>query len=189
MKNIAIFASGTGTNFDKIYENIKFGFLKANISLFVTDKPNAKSLKKALDRNIPTFKFNASDYSSKLAYEQEIINQITNHDIDYIVLAGYMRILSENFVKTYKNKIINIHPSLLPSFKGKDAIKRTFESGVKYGGITIHYVDEGVDTGKIIEQGIIKIEQSDTLETYEQKVHELEYELYSKTLKNILEDN
>jgi len=189
MKNIAIFASGTGTNFDKIYENIKFGFLNVNISLFVTDNPKAKSLTKAIDRNIPIFNFKASNYSSKSAYEAEIIKQLKARDIDYIVLAGYMRILSENFVKTFKNKIINIHPSLLPSFKGKDAIKRTYESGVKYGGITIHYVDEGVDTGKIIEQGIIKIELEDTLETYEQKVHALEYELYSKTLKNILEDN
>lgn len=188
MKKIAIFASGSGTNFQAIVNSIKNKEIKAEIALLVCDNPNAFVIIRAKKENINTFVFNPKNYINKENYEKDIIKELKKHKIEFIALAGYMRIIGKNLLKEYNNKIINIHPSLLPAFKGKDAIKKAYEYGVKVTGVTIHYIDEGIDTGKIIAQEVIKISENETLDEVEKRIHEIEHLLYPSVLKNILEN-
>jgi phosphoribosylglycinamide formyltransferase-1 len=116
-------------------------------------------------------------------YTTEIFEE---RKIELIVLAGFMKLLSPAYVKRWKGKIINIHPSLLPAFKGAHAIKQAFEYGVKYTGVTVHYVDEGMDTGSIIAQQTVKVAKRDTIETLEKKIHKVEHKLYPKVIKELL---
>lgn len=188
MKKIAIFASGSGTNFQELVNAVKNKELDAEITLLVCDKKDAFVIERAKKENINTFLFNPKDYPNKESYESDIIKELKKSNIDFIALAGYMRIVGKALLSEYKGKIINIHPSLLPSFKGKDAIEKAFEFGVKVTGVTIHWVDEGIDTGKIIEQEAVYIE-NDTLEEVEEKIHKVEHVLYPKTLQEILKEN
>lgn len=184
MKKIAIFASGNGTNFkaladSKIIKNL------AKISLLVCDKPGAKVVERAKDRDIDVFAFSPKDYGSKKAYEREILQRVK--DTDFIFLAGYMRILSKDFLEAYKGEVINIHPSLLPKHKGVEAIKRAYEARDPYIGVSIHYVNEEVDGGQIIAQDKFKVDYGKSLDEIEEIVHEIEHELYEKTAAKILE--
>lgn len=115
------------------------------------------------------------------------MSALADFEIDYIVLAGFMRILSADFINRYENKIINLHPSLLPAFKGKNGIEDAFNYGVKVTGVTVHFVDAGIDTGKIIDQTAVIIEDGDTLATLEEKIHQTEYELYPAALKKVFD--
>lgn len=187
MKNIAIFASGTGTNFTKIYEAIKNKELNANIKLFVSDKENSQSAQNALNYNIQTFLFNPKNYQNKTDYEKLILEKLQTNNIDLIILAGYMRLIGKTLLDAYPNKIINIHPSLLPNYPGLHAIERAYNDKVSYSGITIHYVDSGMDTGSIIKQVKVKLEANDTLESFENKIHKVEHNTYKLVIKNILE--
>lgn len=186
MKKIAIFASGSGTNFQELVNAVKSKELDAEITLLVCDKKDAFVIERAEKEDINTFLFNPKDYPNKESYESDIIKELKKSNIDFIALAGYMRILGKELLSEYKGKIINIHPSLLPSFKGKDAIKKAFDFGVKVTGVTIHWVDEGIDTGKIIEQEVVYI-GNDTLEEVEEKIHKVEHKLYPKAIQKILE--
>lgn len=183
MKKIGIFASGTGTNFDALASSEEIKNL-ADIEIMVCDKPGAKVIKKAEDKNIKTFVFNPKDYENKAAYEKEILEKVK--DLDYIFLAGYMRILSKDFLENFKGRVVNIHPSILPKYKGRESIKRAYEARDSYIGVTIHYVNEEIDGGKILAQDKFKVDYSNTLDEVESKVHELEHRLYIKTAVEIL---
>lgn len=187
MNNIAIFASGTGTNFDVIIQNIENGYLDANVSLVVCDKLGAKVIEKAVSKNIETLVFNPKDYESKADYEKIILEKCLSNKCSYIILAGYMRLLSDVLLDGYKDKIINIHPSLLPAFKGKDAIGQAINYGVKVMGVTIHFVNKEMDGGKIIAQESFNVDPSWSHDEIEAKVHSIEHILYSKTIKELLE--
>lgn len=186
MKKIALFASGNGTNFQAIVDAVKEGTLKAHISLLVCDRPDAYVIERAKKANIPYFAFRAKDYSGKEEYESIILEKLKEKNIEFIVLAGYMRLIGPTLLKEYEGKIVNIHPSLLPAFPGKDAIGQAFEAGVKVSGVTIHYVDEGMDTGPIIAQKAIEIDENDTRESFEEKIHAIEHELYPKVIQKLL---
>ncbi|WP_296111834.1 phosphoribosylglycinamide formyltransferase [uncultured Anaerococcus sp.] len=183
MKKIGIFASGTGTNFEALADSREIKKL-AHIEIMVCDKPGAKVIEKAEMRNIKTFVFSPKDYENKAAYEKEILEKIK--DLDYIFLAGYMRILSKDFLEKFPGKIINIHPSLLPKYKGIESIKRAYEAGDEYIGVTIHYVNEEVDGGKILAQDKFKVDYEKSLDDIEEEVHKLEHKLYVKTTTEIL---
>lgn len=183
MKKIGIFASGTGTNFDALASSEQIKNL-ADIDIMVCDKPGAKVIKKAEDKNIKAFVFNPKDYENKAAYEKEILEKVK--DLDYIFLAGYMRILSKDFLEKFKGKVINIHPSLLPKYKGIESIKRAYEAGEKYIGVTIHYVNEEIDGGEILAQDKFKVDYTKSLDEIESQVHEVEHRLYIKTGAEIL---
>lgn len=185
--NIAIFASGRGTNFSAISRAVKKGLIKANLSVLVCDNPKAKVLGKAKRANIKVALVRREDFTSKKDFENRIIQHLEDCKIDLIVLAGFMRILSPEFVKKYKNKILNIHPAILPSFKGAEAIKDAFEYGVKVTGVTVHFVDEEADHGPIILQAPLKIEENDTLESLEAKIHKLEHRLYPQAIGLFIE--
>ncbi|MBN2605330.1 MAG: phosphoribosylglycinamide formyltransferase [Bacilli bacterium] len=187
MKNIAIFASGTGSNFLAIHKAIKEGKLKANIKLFITDNFESDALKRAKDLHIETYSFNPKEFATKKDYEKEIIGFLSNHQIDLVVLAGYMRIIGATILEQYSNRIVNIHPSLLPLYKGKDAVGQALKARDKKTGVTVHFVDEGIDTGKIIMQEEIRIEPSWDRHDLELQIHKVEHEIYYKAIKKILE--
>lgn len=186
MKNIAIFASGNGSNFQAIAEASKKGILKAKLKLLVCDNPRAFVLSRARKLKVQTLLINARDYPNKKYFEDEIIRNLKAERIDLIVLAGFMRILSPDFVKRYKNKIINIHPALLPSFKGARAMRDAFDYGVKLTGVTVHFVDEKMDHGPIILQEPLRVRDKDSLESLEGKIHKLEHKAYPQALNLFL---
>lgn len=183
MKKIGIFASGTGTNFEALASSDQIKNL-AQIEIMVCDKPGAMVIKRAEDKDIKTFVFNPKDYENKVAYEKEILEKV--EDLDYIFLAGYMRILSKDFLEKFRGKVVNIHPSLLPKYKGIESIKRAYEAGEEYIGVTIHYVNEEIDGGKILAQDKFKVDYKKSLDEIESQVHDLEHRLYIKTAVEIL---
>lgn len=183
---IAVFASGSGSNFQAIQESIERGELDAKIELLVTDKPNAYVVKRAENFNIPVFAFSPKNYESKATYEAEIVERLKEKSIEWIVLAGYMRLIGETLLSAFPKRIVNIHPSLLPSFPGKDAIGQAMDHGVKVTGVIVHYVDEGMDTGPIISQVAVEVVDGNREET-EERIHAVEHQLYTKTLKQLFE--
>ncbi|MEH7176749.1 phosphoribosylglycinamide formyltransferase [Neobacillus vireti] len=186
MKKIAVFASGNGSNFQAIIDVVQTGELKADIALLVCDKPGAFAVERANAARIPAFSFNPKEYSSKEAYEKVITEQLTSYGVEFIVLAGYMRLLGPTLLGEYSGRIVNIHPSLLPAFPGKDAVGQALEAKAKWTGVTIHYVDEGMDTGPIIVQERIRIENKETRESLQQKIQKIEHKLYPSILQMLL---
>lgn len=186
MRNVAVFASGSGSNFQAIIDAVKDGKLEANICLLICDKVGAFVIERATQEKIPSFVFSAKDYTNKAEYETEILEKLRAEKIDYIVLAGYMRLIGPTLLKEFEGQIINIHPSLLPAFPGKDAIGQALAAGVKVSGVTIHFVDDGMDTGPIIAQKAIEVSADETIETLQEKIHAIEHELYPTVLQELL---
>ena len=185
MKNLAVFASGTGTNFVAIAKACAAGAINARVALLVCDKPGAPVLDRAKELGVETFAFCAKDYTSKADYEAEIVKRLDALKVDLVCLAGYMRIVGETLLQAYEGKIINIHPSLLPAFRGANAVEQAVAYGVKVYGITIHWVNSDLDGGKIIAQRAFPYEGSDPAEVHAigQKI---EHELYVETINKIL---
>lgn len=181
---IAVFASGSGSNFQAIAESIEHGELNASIELVVTDKPGAHVVTRAENFGIEVLELAPKLFETKAAYEAKIVEALQEKQIKWVILAGYMRLVGDTLLSAYENHIINIHPSLLPSFPGKDAIGQALAHGVKITGVTVHYVDAGMDTGKIIAQGAVDVVDGDREKT-EQRIHTLEHALYTKTLQQL----
>jgi len=180
-KNIfAVFVSGIGSNLQAIIDAVENGIIKGKIGIVVSDKPNCKALECSRLANIKTFAFEPKKFSSRKEYEILIADECEKAGCEFIVLAGYMRLLSPWFVAQYKNRIINIHPSLLPNFPGTHAIQDAIEAGAKMTGCTVHFVDEGIDTGSIIAQREVVISNDDDLDSLTEKIHLAEHELYPK---------
>lgn len=186
MKKIAVFASGSGTNFQAIIDAVQDGKLKAEIALLVCDKPEALAITRAKENNIDVFTFIPKNYENKAAFETEILEKLTELQVEWVILAGYMRLIGETLLRAFEKRMINIHPSLLPSFPGKDAIEQAYEAKVKVSGVTIHFVDEGMDTGPIIAQAPIHIEDGDTIEDVRAKIQKVEHQLYPTVIENLL---
>lgn len=185
--NIAVFASGRGTNFGAIIRQVKKGKIKANLALLVCDNPKAKALGRAKRAGIKIALVKKEDFTNKKDFEARIIQHLEENNIDLIALAGFMRILSPEFVKKYQGRILNIHPALLPSFKGTEGIKDAFDYGVKVTGVTVHFVDERMDSGPIILQEPVKVKEDDTLESLESRIHKVEHRLYSEAIRLYME--
>lgn len=181
--NIAIFASGRGSNFSAIARAVKQGSLKVNLSLLVCDNPDAPVIGKAKRAGVKVALVKRHDFSSRQEFEAKIEAHLRENKVDLIVLAGFMRLLSGEFVSKYKGRILNIHPSLLPAFKGTAGINDAYSYGVKVTGVTVHLVDEKLDHGPIILQGPVKVEEGESLETLEAKIHKIEHLLYPKAIK------
>lgn len=186
MKKIAVFASGTGSNFQAIVDAVSAGKLRADVALLVCDMPSAPVIEKAELAGVQTFIFTPKLYESKAVFETEIVEKLREHEVDFIVLAGYMRLIGPTLLTAFKHKIINIHPSLLPAFPGIDAVGQAVRAGVKITGVTVHFVDEGMDTGPIIAQRAFEIMADDALEDVFQKIHEIEHIFYPETLEKLL---
>ena len=186
MKNIAVFASGSGTNFEAIVNAVENGLIKdARVLLMVCDKKDAFVITRAKNHNVEQFVFNAKDYKSKEEFETIIVNKLNELKIDLVCLAGYMRYIGKVLLDSYEGRIINIHPALLPSFKGAHGIEDAFNYGVKVFGVTVHYVDSGVDSGKIIMQRGFEYYGND-IEELEAKIHSVEHVLYVEAINKVL---
>jgi phosphoribosylglycinamide formyltransferase 1 len=186
MKKIAVFASGNGSNFQALIDVVKAGDLDADIALLVCDKSDAFAIDRAHGAHIPTFAFNPKEYSSKEAYEKVIVEKLTSLGVEFIVLAGFMRLLGPTLLGEFSGRIVNIHPSLLPAFPGKDAIGQALAAKAKWTGVTIHYVDEGMDTGPIIIQERVRISEKETKESLQRKIQNIEHKLYPSILQMLL---
>lgn len=184
---IAVFASGSGSNFVAIEEACRNGEVNAEVALLITDKPVAYVVERARALNIPVAAFSPKAYTSKAAYEKAILQRLHESDVEWLVLAGYMRLIGDTLLHAYPNRIVNIHPSLLPSFPGKDAIGQAVKHGVKVTGVTVHLVDEGMDTGPILAQRAVDIVPGNMEKTAE-KIHAVEHVLYKETLQLLLNE-
>ncbi len=182
---IAVFASGNGTNLQAIID-AKISSL--HIALVFCNNSSAYAIERAKKHKLPFIVIDHKDYKTRESYEEEIIKSLEPFRIDYVVLAGFMRVLSPLFVRAYKNRIINVHPALLPSFPGMHAVRQALEYGVKYTGVTVHLVDEGVDTGPIILQSVVEVTDSDTELTLAEKIHKAEHKIYPEAIKLICEE-
>ncbi|CAG7645856.1 phosphoribosylglycinamide formyltransferase [Paenibacillus allorhizosphaerae] len=184
---IAVFASGSGTNFQAIANAVQEGRLDARIELLVCDRPQAEVVERALNAGIPVHAFKPKDYPSREAYEQEILSMLQEKGVELVVLAGYMRIITSVLVDAYWGRMINIHPSLLPSFPGLHAVRQALEHGVKVTGVTVHLVDGGLDSGPILAQRTVDIEPEDTEQSLSEKIHPIEHVLYPQVIQAIAE--
>jgi phosphoribosylglycinamide formyltransferase, formyltetrahydrofolate-dependent len=184
---IAVFASGSGSNFQALAEAIRDTGIPAEIKLLVCDKPAAKVVERAEMLGVPTFLFRPKEYPSREAYETEIVKRLTAEGVELIVLAGYMRLITDVLVKPYYGRMINVHPALLPAFPGVHAIRQALDYGVKLTGVTVHFVDGGMDSGPIIAQRSIEIGEGETEEALTERVHAVEHELYPQAVRWIAE--
>ena len=178
----AVFASGNGTNLQAIIHAVKKGKIKARLALVVSDNPQAYALRRAQKAKVKSLIMSPKDFFHRDDFDSALLTSLRKEKIDFIVLAGYMRILSRGFVRSFRHKILNIHPALLPSFKGAHAIADAFHSSAKTTGVTVHFVDEKVDHGPIILQEAVEISPRDTLKTLEEKIHAIEHRLYPEAI-------
>ncbi len=187
MKRIAIFASGSGTNFQALAEACQKGEIAAEVVVMISDRPSAKVNERADRLGIPRWSHSIKEFEDKAAWERAVMAVLEEKQVDLVCLAGYMRILGDEIIKAYENRMINIHPSLLPAFKGAHAIEDAFRYGVKVYGVTVHYVNAELDGGKIIAQRSFPYEGND-IEELEAMIHSTEYPLYIDTVKRLCEN-
>ena len=185
---LAVFASGTGTNFQALNDAILQRNLNAEIVRLIVDKSTAGALNLAKLFGIPATAIKYSNYETKIEAEQVIINQLETDQVDGILLAGYMRILTPKLIDAYSGKIINLHPAMLPKFPGRHSILDAFEAGVPETGVTVHFVDNGIDTGEIIAQEAVPILVNDTIDLLETRIHNFEHVLYPNTLAKLIDE-
>lgn len=193
MKNIAVFVSGGGTDMQSIIDAERSGRLKAKVALVIASKDNIFAIERAKNHNIPYKIFKKKDYGSLELMYEKILEVLSKYAIDFIVLAGYLNILTPNIVRAYNKRIINIHPSLIPKycgmgFYGMKVHEAVIQNKEKISGATVHYVDEGADTGEIIAQKTVEVEDTDTPETLSEKVLEAEHLLLPETLIKLLNE-
>ncbi len=188
MKRIAVLASGRGTNLEAILEAVENGEIAGEVALVISDQKEAQALQRAERRGIKNLFMDPRNYKGREQYDQAIVEQLQDDRIDLVALAGFMRLLSPLFVKAFPMQIMNIHPSLLPAFPGLDGVEQAFHYGVKVTGCTVHFVDEGLDTGPIILQEAVPVIQEDTVETLHQRIHASEYRLYPTAIDLFCQD-
>lgn len=183
-KKIAVLLSGRGgSNFISIYKSVEAGEIDGEIAVVISNKADAKGLDFAAEKGLNTVFVNPKDYDGREAYDTELVRILKENGVELVCLAGFMRIISSVFVDAFRNRIINIHPSLLPSFKGLDAQKQALEYGVKFAGCTVHFVDEEMDHGAIILQSVVPVEQTDTEEDLSARILVEEHKLYPEAVR------
>lgn len=185
--NIVVLISGRGSNLQAIIDSIEAGRLPAKILCVISDKPGAFGLERAKKHGIEAVPLDYKRFSDKDEYEKELLAILKGRNPDLICLAGYMRIVGRGLISAFRNKIINIHPALLPSFPGLDSQKQALEYGVKISGCTIHFVDEGCDTGPVILQKTVPVLENDTEESLSARILEKEHVAYPEAIKLIAE--
>jgi formyltetrahydrofolate-dependent phosphoribosylglycinamide formyltransferase len=188
-KNTAIFISGTGSNMQALID-ASFGTdYPAQITCVISDNPNAGGLIIAENRGIKAYFINPKDYTSKKDYEHKIHEILQKHNIDFICLAGFMRLLSSYLCDLWQGKMVNIHPSLLPAFKGLDTHQKAIDASVKFSGCTVHYVSSKMDSGTIIAQAVTPVYTGDTADILANRILKLEHKLYPLVLKALCDKN
>ena len=185
MKGLAILLSGRGSNFEAIADNIDCGALDASIAVVISNRADARGLQIARDRGLNAVAI-PSKGMDREAYDRRLIEELRKYPVDLICLAGYMRLLSAFFIREFPNRILNIHPSLLPAFPGLDAQHQALEYGVKLSGCTVHFVDEYLDAGPILLQAGVSVEDDDTEETLAARILKEEHRIYSEAIRIVL---
>lgn len=181
--NIAVLCSGSGTNLQAIIDGVKSGYIPAKIALVVSDNKDAPALERAKKAGIETLVLDKKNFKTREDFDKEIVKNLKKKDVELVVLAGFMRLISPYFISEYKNRIMNIHPALLPSFKGVHGIKDALDYGAKVTGPTVHFVDEELDSGPIILQEVVEIMGDDTEDTLLERVHKAEHKIYPEAIK------
>lgn len=181
--NIGVLISGSGTNLQAIIDAIEDGSLNCRIVKVLSSRPDAYGLERAKAAGIPTVAFNRELYADPQLADQLIVGEMRGAGAEYLVMAGYMRMVREPLLKAFPDRILNLHPALLPSFKGAHAIQDAFDAGVKVTGVTVHFANAEYDKGPIIAQRAVEVREDDTVETLEARIHEVEHELYPDVLR------
>ena len=187
-KNISFLVSGRGSNFQALAEQVKKKNINAQIKLVISDKKEAPVLGKAEKMGIESVFVDPKAFNSREAHEREILDLLFKKETDLVIAAGYMRLLTPVFIEPFRNRIINIHPSLLPAFPGKDAQAQAVAHGVKIAGCTCHFIDEGTDTGPIIMQASVKVLQDDKAETLSMRILEQEHKILAESVRLFCDD-
>jgi len=188
LKKVAVLFSGEGTNLENLIKKLhlkSFDDLKVEIVAAVTNNPEANGIKRAEKYGIKTVILDHKKYKNRESFDKALVEKIFSLDVDLCILAGFMRILTSTFTKNIK--AVNIHPSLLPLFRGARAIEKSFESDMKVAGVTVHLVSEELDGGEIVDQECFKKDEKMSLEEFEMKIHSIEYELFPKAVLKVLE--
>lgn len=188
MSNIAVLVSGRGSNLQAIIDSIENGYLKARITVVISDIGNAYALERARKHGIEAVFINPGNFASKELYEKEVLKVLKKHGAELVLLAGYMRILGKTLLEAFKDRMLNIHPALLPAFSGLHAQKQAFNHGVKVAGCTVHFVDETLDGGPIILQRCVEVEEDDTSETLADRILKQEHKIYPEAVKLFVEN-
>jgi len=180
---IGVLVSGRGTNLQQILDDVENGKLHASVLVVVSNRESAQALAKAKAHGIPTIVIDPKTYASTEEYDGAILDALKNHGVDLVVLAGYMKVVSSVLIEAYRNRMMNIHPSLLPAFPGLHAQRQALECGVKMAGCTVHFVAEEVDAGPIILQAAVPVEEHDTEESLSARILEQEHQILPKALQ------
>lgn len=183
MLTIGVLASGRGSNFQSIIDSINSGFIKARIAVLITDNPEAYAIERAKKHNIESLTISPEDFSGKDSYYSHIAKELKSRNVELVVLAGFMRVVGKPLIKEFQNKIMNIHPALLPSFPGLHGQKQAVDYGVKISGCTVHFVDEGVDTGPIIIQAAVPAYENDTEDSLSERILKEEHKIFPLAIK------
>ncbi len=182
--NIGVLVSGRGSNLQSIIDHVESGYLKnVKLSVVISDVKDAFALERAKMYGINAVFIDPHAYESKMGFEEKIIATLKDYNVDLVLLAGYMRILGSEVIRAYRDRIMNIHPALLPSFKGLHGPRQALEYGVKVAGCTVHFVDEGVDSGPIILQSCVSVKDNDTESTLASRILEQEHRIFPEAIK------
>lgn len=179
---LGVLASGRGSNLQAILDAIDAGRLSAKIGVVISDNPDANVIKRSIEWDVPVVCIERKQYESKEAWETAIADELNVHQAELVVLAGFMRILSPYFVNRLSGRVMNIHPSLLPAFPGRNAQEQAVNHAVKVSGCTVHFIDEGMDSGPIILQEAVPLEEGDTPETLAERILHVEHVLYPRAI-------
>lgn len=182
-KVLGVLVSGRGSNLQAILDAINAGRLEAKIGLVISDNPEANALRRLGGLNIPTAVVERKNYKTKQDFEAALIAQLDLHHVELVILAGFMRILSPHFINRFPGRVMNIHPALLPAFPGLNAQEQAVRYGVKVSGATVHFVDEGMDSGPIILQEAVPVETEDTVASLSERILHLEHRLYVRAIR------
>ncbi|MBC7343227.1 MAG: phosphoribosylglycinamide formyltransferase [Clostridia bacterium] len=183
--NIGVLASGRGTNLQAIIDAIERGELHAQVAVVISDRRDALALERARQHGIPAVFLDPKLYPSREAYDLAVAEELKRYQVEVVALAGYMRLVTPAFLARFPLRVVNIHPALLPSFPGVEAQRQAVEYGVKYSGCTVHFVDEGMDTGPIIAQAVVPVRDDDTAESLAERILKEEHRLYPYVLELI----
>jgi phosphoribosylglycinamide formyltransferase 1 len=182
---IAVLASGTGSNLQALLDTLHGGPEGVIVAAVASDKPDARALERAEQAGVPTATFPLGDYADRAARDAAIADWLAAHDVRLVVLAGYMALLTPVFLQRFEHRVINVHPALLPAFPGLDAVGQALAYGVKVFGVTVHFVDDGVDTGPIIAQRALELPEARTRDDVLQRLHAVEHELLPEAVRLI----
>jgi phosphoribosylglycinamide formyltransferase-1 len=184
---LGVLLSGSGTNLQAIIDRIEAGTLDATIELVVSSRPSAFGLKRAERHGLQTLTLSKDIYADPLMADEVIAAELKMHDVDYVIMAGYMRMVHAPILASFPNRVVNLHPALLPSFKGAHAIQDAYDYGVKVTGVTVHFADDKYDYGPIIAQQPLVVEEGWTVDELEEHIHAIEHQLYPDTIQLLAE--